>query len=134
MRASRFRGVDWAQLQKLDIVKLQDRALSSMPNPKHLPGSVWRQCEILGAINQITSLVLRHNPEGNEWRIVFKLIKAIDRASALGEWRRRRGGTHVSDPNSTPPGIFGLHLYFRENAAFGLSTRNYGLRMATKLS
>ena len=126
--------MDWAQLQKLDIVKLQDRALSSMPNRKHLAGSVWRQCEVLGAINQIASPVLRHDPEGNEWRVVFKLIKAIDRASALGEGRRRSGGTHVSDPNSTPPGIFELHLYFRKNAAFGLSTRTYGLGMATKFS
>lgn len=114
MRATRFRGVDWAQLQKLDIVKLQDGALSSMPDRKHLPSSVWRQCEVLGAINQIASLVLRHDPEGNEWRIVFKLIKAIDRASALGERRGRSGGTHVSDPNSTPPGSLSFTYTFEK--------------------
>ena len=108
------RGPFW--LQKIYIVKLHDRALSSVPNHKHQPLSVWRKCEILGAINRIASLVFRHDPERNEWRIVFKLIKATE------EWRRRSAGTHMSDLNSTPPGIFELYSWFRKNAVFGVST------------
>jgi hypothetical protein len=58
----------------------------------------------LGPINQVAPLI-RQDPEGNEWRIVFKLIKSIDHPTALDEWRRRSAGTHMSDSNSTPPGI-----------------------------
>jgi hypothetical protein len=74
-------------LQKCDIGKLQDRSFSTAPDHKHEPLSVWRKCEILRAIYQVALLVFRHDRESNEWRIVFELIKDIDRAAAMSEWR-----------------------------------------------
>ena len=41
-------------------------------------------------------LIFRQDPEGNEWRIVFNLIKSIDYATALDEWRCRSAGTHIA--------------------------------------
>jgi hypothetical protein len=85
---------DLFQLQKSDIVKLQDGAFSSVPNHKPLPLSVWRQCEILWAINRVASLAFRHDPERNKWRIVFKPVKDIERVTAREERRRRSAGAH----------------------------------------
>ena len=112
--------------QKSDIGKLQDRSFSTAPDHKHEPLSVWRKCEILRAIYEVASLVFRHDPEWNEWRIVFELIKDIDRTSAATDWRSRSGDTHTSDSNCTPPG--------RKNAVFGVSMRNYGVGTGTKPS
>jgi hypothetical protein len=95
--------------QKSDIGKLQDRSFSTAPDHKHEPLSVWRKYEILRAIYEVASLVFRHDPEWNEWRIVFELIKDIDRPSAATDSRSRSGGTHTSDSNCTPPGTSELH-------------------------
>jgi hypothetical protein len=91
------------RFQKSDIGKLQDCTFSMAPDHKREPLSVWRKCEILRTIYRVASLVFRHDPERNERRIVFKLMKDIDSAAATGEWRRSTD-THMMDLNCNPAG------------------------------